>query len=211
MILNSYWRSGAAYRLRIALNLKGVAYDIRPIHLVRNGGEQHGAAYRAINPQGRVPSLALDDGHVLLQSPAIIEWLEETHPEPPLLPKDPVARAHQRAIAAIIGCDIHPLGNLSPLSYLRRTFGADDAACAAWVGHWIVQGFTAIETMIDGGDYCFGSTPSLADVYLVPQVFGARRFKVDLSPFPKIVRAADHCATLGPFLKAAPQNQPDAE
>lgn len=211
MILNSYWRSGASYRLRIALNLKGVAYDIEPVHLVRNGGEQHQPAYRAINPQGRVPSLILDSGDVLMQSTAIIEWLEETHPNPPLLPKDPLARARVRTVASIIGCDIQPLGNVGPLVYLKKTLGADDAANAAWVGHWVTQGFTAVEALIDGGDYCIGGSPTIADAYLVPQVYAARRFKVDLSPFPKIVRAADHCDTLDAFAKAAPQNQPDAE
>jgi maleylacetoacetate isomerase len=211
MILNSYWRSGAAYRLRIALNLKGLAYEVRSIHLVRGGGEQNAPAYRAINPQGRVPSIVLDSGEVLIQSPAIIEWLEEAYPSPPLLPADALARARVRGVAAIIGCDVHPLGNLSPLKYLRKVFGADDAACAAWVGNWITQGFAAVEQLIEGGDYCFGDTAGLADVYLVPQVYAAQRFKVDLAPFPKIVRAADHCASLEPFAKAAPQNQPDAE
>jgi maleylacetoacetate isomerase len=211
VILNSYWRATSAYRLRIALNLKGLAYETHSVHLVKNGGEQHSPAYRAINPQGRVPSLVLENGEVLIQSPAIIEWLEETHPSPPLLPKDPMQRARIRAVAAIIGCDIHPLGNVAPLNYLRKNFGADDAACAAWVNNWVTQGFTAIEALIEGGDYCFGKAPGLADVYLVPQVFAARRFKVPLDQFPKIVHAADHCTSLDPFVRAAPQNQPDAE
>ncbi len=211
MILNSYWRSGASYRLRIALNLKGLAHEIRTVHLVKNGGEQHQPAYRAINPQGRVPSVVLDGGEVLIQSPAIIEWLEETHPNPPLLPENPLARARVRAVASIIGCDIQPLGNVGPLVYLKKKLGADDAANAAWVGHWIEQGFTAIEALIEGGDYCFGKAPTVADVYLVPQVYAARRFKVALDAFPKIVRAADYCATLDAFIKAAPQYQPDAE
>ncbi len=211
MILNSYWRSGAAYRLRIALNLKGVAYHTVPIHLVRGGGEHNTAAYRLINPQGRVPSLILDQGEVLIQSPAIIEWLEETYPEPRLLPKSPLMRAQVRGIAALIGCDIHPLGNVGPLGYLRKTFGADDAACAAWVGHWIGTGFTAVEALINDGDFCFGTSPTIADAYLIPQVFGARRFKVPLDAFPKISRVAAHCETLPAFIAAAPENQPDAE
>jgi len=211
MILQSYWRSGAAYRLRIALNLKGVTYDTVPVHLVRGGGEHNAPSYRKINPQGRVPALVLDDGQVLVQSPAIIEWLEETYPLPPLLPKDPVARAKVRGLAALIGCDIHPLGNLSPLNYLRTNFAADSATCAAWVAHWVTAGFTAVENLIEGGDYCFGDAPSIADVYLVPQVFGARRFQVSLDAFPKILRVAAHCATLAPFIAAAPEHQPDAE
>ncbi len=211
MILQSFWRSGAAYRLRIGLNLKGVAYDTVPVHLVRNGGEHNSPAYRRINPQGRVPTLILDDGHSLLQSPAIIEWLEETYPLPPLLPKDLVARAKVRGVAALIGCDIHPLGNLGPLNYLRSNFGADSAACAAWVGHWITSGFTAVEALIEDGDFCFGRGPTIADIYVVPQVFGARRFNVPLDAFPKISRVAAHCATLDAFSSAAPENQPDAE
>lgn len=211
MILNSYWRSGAAYRVRIALNLKGIAYDTVPIHLVRGGGEHNTAAYRQINPQGRVPSLVLDDGTVLIQSPAIIEWLEETYPTPPLLPQDPPMRAQIRGVAALIGCDIHPFGNVGPLNYLRKHFGADDAACAAWAGHWIGSGFPAIEALIEGGDFCFGASPTIADVYLVPQVFGARRFKVPLDAFPKIARVAAHCATIPAFSAATPENQPDAE
>ncbi len=211
MILHSYWRSGAAYRLRIALNLKAVDYRTVPVHLIRNGGEHNTTSYRAINPQGRVPSLVLDDGTALIQSPAIIEWLEETYSTPALLPKDPLARARIRGIAALIGCDIHPLGNVGPLKYLRKAFGADDAACAAWAGHWISQGFAGVEALIEGGDFCFGKTVSMADVYLVPQVFAANRFKVPLDAFPKIARVAAHCATIEAFANAAPDKQPDAE
>jgi len=211
MKLYGYWRSGAAFRVRIALNLKGVAYEHAGVHLLKNGGEQNAPAYRALNPQGRVPSLVLDDGTILIQSPAILEWLDETYPEPPLLPKDPLLRANVRGIAAVIGCDIHPLNNLGSLNYLRRAFNADIAAIHAWAGHWITQGFTAVERLIEGGNFCFGSAPTLADVYLVPQVAGARRFKVPLDAFPKIVRIAESCASLDAFWRAAPENQPDAE
>ena len=211
MILHSYWRSGAAYGTRIGLNLKGLEYRIEPVHLVKNGGEHNSLAYKAINPQGRVPTLILDDGTAIIQSPAILEWLEEFHPVPPLLPRDPLARAHVRAVAALIGCDVHPLGNVGPLKYLRKTFGADDAACNAWVGHWITQGFAGVEALIEGGDFCFGTTPTFADIYLVPQVFAAKRFNVPLDAFPKITRVAEHCATIDAFAKAAPENQPDAE
>jgi maleylpyruvate isomerase len=211
MKLYGYWRSGAAYRVRIALNLKGVAYEHAAVHLLKNGGEQNAPAYRALNPHGRVPCLVLDDGTVLIQSPAILEWLEETYPEPPLLPKDRVQRAKIRGIAALIGCDIHPLNNVGPLNVLRGTFNADSAAIRAWAGHWITHGFNAVEQLIEGGDFCFGSAPTLADVYLVPQVAGARRFKVPLDAFPKIIRVAQACARLEAFRRAAPETQPDAE
>ena len=211
MILHSYWRSGAAYRVRIGLNLKGLNYKILPVHLIKNGGEHNSAAYRAINPQGRVPTLTLDEGANLVQSPAILEWLEEEYPSPALLPKHPLQRARVRGVAALIGCDIHPMGNVGPLKYLRSSFGADDAACNAWVGHWISQGFTGVEGLIDGGDFCFGTSPTLADVYLVPQVFAANRFKVNLDAFPKIKRAASYCAAIEAFVRAAPDQQPDAE
>jgi maleylacetoacetate isomerase len=211
MKLYGYWRSGAAYRVRIALNLKGVTYEHVGVHLLRDGGEQNAPAYRALNPQGRVPCLVLDDGTVLIQSPAILEWLEETCPEPPLLPKDPVQRAKVRGFAALIGCDIHPLNNVGPLNYLRNTFNADNGAIKAWAGHWITHGFNALERLIEGGDFCFGSTPTLADVYLVPQAASARRFKVSLDAFPKIGRVAESCASIEAFRRAAPENQPDVE
>ena len=211
MILHSYWRSGAAYRVRIGLNLKGLDYKILPVQLIKNGGEHNSAAYRAINPQGRVPTLTLDDDVNLVQSPAILEWLEEVYPSPALLPTDALQRARVRGVASMIGCDIHPMGNVGPLKYLRSSFGADDAACAAWVGHWISHGFTGVEGLIDGGDFCFGTSPTLADVYLVPQVFAANRFKVNLDAFPKIKRAASNCASIEAFAKAAPAQQPDAE
>jgi maleylacetoacetate isomerase len=211
MKLYGYWRSGAAWRVRIALNLKGVPYEQTFVHLSRNGGEHKKPAYRAINPQGRVPTLELDDGTRLVQSPAILEWLEETHPAPPLLPDDAVQRAKVRGIAALIGCDIHPLNNTGPLNYLRRELNAGEDAVTAWIAHWIQAGFTGVEALIEGRQFCFGNGPTLADVYLAPQVASARRFKVPLDAYPKIERVADHCATLDAFRKAAPENQPDAE
>jgi maleylacetoacetate isomerase len=211
MKLYGYWRSTSSYRLRIALNLKGLQADGIPVHLVRGGGEQHRPEYRAINPQGRLPSLVLDDGAVLIQSPAIIEYLEEAQPQPPLLPADLVARAKVRAAAAIIGCDIHPLHNVGPLNRLRGDFGASDAQVAGWIGHWIGEGFAAFETLIGESGFCFGPEPGLADCYLVPQVYAARRFNVPLDAYPRIVRA-DALAAEHPAFKAAhPSVQPDAE
>src|SRR6266571_988449 len=168
--LYSYFRSSAAYRARIALNLKGLAYDTAPVHLVKDGGHNRRPEYRAINPQMRVPALALDGGEVLTQSLAIIEYLDETHPEPPLLPRDPVERAKVRAIAQFIACDIHPLNNTSPLRYLKNKLGQEQSAIDAWYHHWISEGFTAIEAMIEPGPYAFGKNVTLADICLVPQV-----------------------------------------
>ncbi|ACL56196.1 maleylacetoacetate isomerase [Methylobacterium nodulans] len=210
MKLYGYWRSTSSYRLRIALALKGLAVETVPVHLLRDGGEQRRAAYRAINPQGRVPSLVLNGGQVLIQSPAIIEYLEETVPAPPLLPADPVARARVRAVAALIGCDIHPLHNIGPLSLLRQDFGRSEAEVAAWIARWIGDGFAAVEALIDGETYCFGAEPGLADVYLVPQVYAARRFGVPLEPYPKIRRVAVRAEAHPAFRAAHPDAQPDA-
>ena len=196
--------------MRIALALKGVAYESLPVHLVRGGGEHLTPAFRALNPQARVPVLELPSGEVLIQSPAIIEYLEETFPEPPMLPMDPVARAKVRAVAAIIGCDVHPLNNVAVLNALRRS-GLDDAMISAWIVHWITQGFTAVEQLIGQQDWCFGSLPGFADVYLLPQVFSARRFKVGLNPFPRIGRVVELAEQHNAFVAAAPQNQLDAE
>ncbi|BCM81642.1 maleylacetoacetate isomerase [Methylobacterium indicum] len=211
MRLYSYWRSTSSYRLRSALALKGLTPDQVPVHLVRNGGEHRSKAYRRINPQGRVPSLVLDDGNVLIQSPAIIEYLEEVYPDPPLLPADPVARVRVRAAAAIIGCDIHPLHNVGPLNHLRRDLGRSDEDVAAWIGHWISEGFAAIEALIGDDGFCFGPEPGLADVYLVPQVYAARRFAVSLDPFPRIARAVALGEAHPAFQAAHPSRQPDAE
>lgn len=204
MKLYEYFRSSASYRTRIALNLKGVGYDIAQIHLLKD--EQFSAAYRAINPQGRVPTLVCPDGAVLMQSPAILEWLEETIPEPALLPGDALARARIRAMAALIACDIHPLNNSGVMVYLRKTLALDEAAVSAWYSHWITLGFTALEQMVDG-PYCVGDRMTMADVYLVPQVANARRMHVDLSAFPKIVAIDALCLTHPAFADARPEVQ----
>ena len=211
MKLYTYFRSSAAYRARIALNLKGIPYEMASIHLTRGGGQQHGAEYRAVNPQGRVPALALDNGATLIQSLAIIEYLDETHPEPPLLPADPVARAHVREAAQVIACDIHPLNNTSPLFYLKNTLKQDQEAINTWYAHWVTVGFEALEALLRPGPYAFGDKVTLADVCLVPQVANARRFNVPLDRFPKIVAVDAACLKLPAFDKAWPDNQPDKE
>jgi maleylacetoacetate isomerase len=209
--LYSYFRSSAAYRARIALALKSLSYETISIHLTKDGGHQYASSYRAINPQMRVPALGLSNGDVLLQSLALIEYLDETHPQPRLLPADPVARAHVRAVAQIIACDIHPLNNTGPLNYLRRNLKVDEAAINAWYANWVVAGFDAIEALIKPGPYAFGSEVGLADICLVPQVFNAQRFKVPLDAYPKIVAVDAACAKLEAFEKARPENAPDAE
>lgn len=211
MKLYTYFRSSAAYRARIALNLKGVAYEMVSVHLTRGGGQQHGAEFRAVNPQGRVPALALDNGETLIQSLAIIEYLEEAFPTPPLLPSDPVARAHVRALAQVIACDIHPLNNTSPLFYLKNTLKHDQDTINAWYAHWVTVGFEAVEALLRPGPYAFGDKVTLADVCLVPQVANARRFNVPLDKFPNIVAADAACLKLPAFDKARPDNQPDKE
>jgi len=209
--LYSFFRSSAAYRVRIALNLKNVRYDNVPVHLSRDGGRQKTAEYRAINPQMRVPALALSSGDVIVQSLAIVEYLDETHPEPPLLPADSVARAHVRAVAQIIACDIHPMNNIGPLNYLKNVLGHDQDAINTWYRHWVLAGFEAVEALIRPGPYAFGTEITLADLCLVPQVFNARRFKIPLDAFPKIVAVDAVCQKLPAFDKAKPENQPDAE
>lgn len=207
MKLYTYFRSSAAYRVRIALNLKGLAYEPVLIHLIKR--EHTEPQYLAVNPQGRVPALDLD-GDILTQSPAILEYLEEVHPEPRLLPADPIRRAKVRAACALIGCDIHPLNNLSPLSYLKQKFGQEQPAIDAWYVHWVTEGFKALEQMFSPGPFAFGDKPTLADVYLVPQVYNARRFKVPLEDYPKIVAADAACNEIEAFRAAAPEKQPDA-
>jgi len=215
MKLYTFFRSGTSHRLRIALNLKGLAYESLAVDLRR---EQHlDAAYRAVHPQGLVPALRLDEAEgepVLIQSPAILEWLEERHPTPPLLPAEALPRARVRALAAIVGCDIHPVNNRRILEALRHDFGADEAAVQRWCRTWIGAGFDAIERMLAAdaqrGDFCVGEAPTLADVYLVPQVESARRFGVDLARWPRIAAVDAACSRLAAFRDAAPAVQPDA-
>lgn len=211
MKLYNFFRSGTSHRLRIALNLKGIEYEYVPVDLRTD--EHLGAAFKAVNPQALVPAL-VDGDLTLIQSPAILEWLEERHPEPPLLPSNPEDRARVRAMAAIVGCDIHPINNRRILETLRKTFGADEAAVNAWCATWIAAGFEAIEALLAAdtarGDFCFGGAPGLAEVYLVPQVESARRFQVDLSPYPHIVAVDRACAEIDAFRRAAPAVQPDA-
>jgi maleylacetoacetate isomerase len=220
LTLYTYWRSSAAYRVRIALNLKGLAYDSVPKHLLRDGGEQKRPEYLALNPQGLVPALAEADGFVIPQSLAICEYLEEIHPEPRLLPGSARDRATVRGMALAIACDTHPLNNVPVVGYLRREFGADDAAVQRWMAHWINRGFTALERWVarlagdvpaDGHLYCHGSQVTLADVCLVPQMYNARRFKVDLAPYPRLVSICRHLEALPAFAAACPEAQPDAE
>ncbi len=211
MKLYSYFRSSAAYRVRIALNLKGLPYDMTFVHLTKDGGHHKKPEYQAINPQMRVPSLALDNGEIITQSLAMIEYIDEIHPQPPLLPKDPIARAKVRAMAQLIACDIHPLNNLAPLQYLKRVLKHEQPEIDAWYHHWIIEGFTALEAMIGPGPYLAGSAVTLADICLAPQVFNARRLKVPLDKFPKILAADAAAAKLKAFEQAKPENQPDAE
>ena len=211
MKLYSYFRSSAAYRVRIALNLKGIAYETVSVHLVKDGGHNRRPEYRAVNPQMRVPALVIGSGEVLIQSPAIIEYLDETHPDPPFLPKDPVARAKARALADIVACDIHPLNNTSPLRYLKRAMHQEQSAIDAWYHHWVTEGFEALEALLQPGPYCCGSAVTIADIFLVPQVNNARRLKVPLDKFPKIVAIEAACLALPAFDRARPENQPDAE
>ena len=211
MKLYSYYRSSAAYRVRIALNLKGIAYDTIPVHLIKDGGHNKRPEFRAVNPQMRVPVLVTPAGDTLTQSLAIIEYLDETHPQPPLLPKEPLARAKVRALAELVACDIHPLNNTSPLRYLKRDMGQEQSAIDTWYHHWVITGFEALEAMIGEGPYLCGKEVTLADICLVPQVANARRLKVPLDKFPKIVAADAACLKLAAFDKARPENQPDAE
>lgn len=212
MKLYNFFRSGTSHRLRIALNLKGLSPEYVAVDLRT---EQHlQAAFKAINPQQLVPVLVLDDGAVLIQSPAIIEWLEETYPTPALLPSDALGRARVRALAALVGCDIHPVNNRRILETLRHQFNADEAAVNAWCAHWISAGFDAYEALLAAdptrGRFSFGDAPTLADVYLIPQVESARRFKVDIHRWPAIEVIDKICVELDAFRRAAPAKQPDA-
>ena len=214
MKLYTYFRSSAAYRVRIALNLKGLAYDALPVHLLRNGGEQLTDAYRAVNPSMLLPTLD-DDGSVFGQSLAIIEYLEETNPQAPLLPPDAAGRARVRALALTVAADTHPLGNLRVLKYLKNEIGVSEEVKLEWQQHWLRTGMATLESYLASdthtGRFCHGDMPTLADCCLVPQVFSAQRFGVDLSPYPTITRIHANCAALPAFQQAHPSQQPDAE
>ncbi len=215
LVLHGYFRSGTTYRVRLALNWKGLDYDFVPVNLVE--GEQSRPDYLSRNPQGLVPALEAD-GVILTQSPAILEWLEEVFPEKPLLPSDPAARARVRAFAAAIGCDIHPIQNLRVLKKVKADYGADQEGAAAWARHWITTGFDALERLAeqsakdDSGTngFLFGDGPTLAEVYLVPQMYNARRFGVDLAAYPRLVAADAAARALAPLERAAPEHQPGA-
>jgi maleylpyruvate isomerase len=210
LILHNYWRSGTSYRTRIALNIKGVAYEQVAVDL--RAGDQRGAAFHTINSQGLVPALETPDG-VLTQSSAIIEWVEERYPDPPLLPSGAGDRAIVRAMAMAVACDIHPLNNLRVLKYLKHPLDQDQPAIDAWYAHWISEGFAAIETMIarHGGRFAFGDTLTLADCHLVPQFYAASRFSVDCSPYPRLVESVMRAMAEEPVRRAHPAMQPDAE
>jgi maleylpyruvate isomerase len=211
--LYSYFRSSASYRVRIALNLKGLPYETIPVHLLRDGGEQLASTYREINPEALVPVLA-DGDHYLSQSLAIIEYLEETHLEPRLLPEAAIDRAYVRALALQIACEIHPLTNLRVLKYLTAELGVSEEVKFAWYKHWITSGFQVLEARLarDGrtGMLCFGDKPTLADLCLVPQIFNAHRFEIDMSPFPTLERINNFALSISAFANASPAQQPDA-
>jgi maleylpyruvate isomerase len=215
MQLYTYFRSSAAYRVRIALNLKGLAYQAIPIHLLNNGGEHLEPAYRNINPQALLPALSNDDGAVMTQSLAIIEYLEEQYPDVPLLPAEPVDRARVRALALTVACEIHPLGNLRVLKHLEQVMQVSAEAKLAWSRHWMYEGFASLEVALAAdartGLFCHGNTPTLADCCLAPQLFNARRFDVNLAPYPTLARIDAACAELPAFIAAHPARQPDAQ
>ena len=210
MKLSTYFRSSASFRVRIALNLKGIAYEARFVHLPK--GEHRQAAYAGAHPQALVPALSVP-GAELTQSLAIIEYLDETHPHPPLLPADPLARARVRSLALLVACEIHPLNNLRTLQYLRSALGQDEEGVKNWYRHWIADGLAKLEAdLAQGhGTYCYGDAPTLADCCLVPQVFNARRYDSDLGPYPTVMRVFDACMKLEAFDRAQPAKQPDAE
>ncbi len=214
IILYSYFRSSAAFRIRIALNIKAIDYQIHPIHLTKDGGQQHHSQYLKLNCQGLVPALAIDD-LIISQSSAIFEYLEESYPRPSMLPDSAIDRAYVRSLAQIIACDIHPLNNLRTLQYLQKNCNIDDNNKQCWYRHWIQQGFTAFEQRLQENDnkglFCFGYTPGLADAFLIPQVYNALRFNIDMLPYPLIKSIYDNCMPQTAFANAAPENQPDAE
>ena len=213
MQLYTYWRSSSSYRVRIALNLKGLDWQPVPVHLVRDGGEQHRPEYLAVNPQALVP--ALEDGQIsVTESLSIMEYLEDVYPRPPLLPPDPSGRARVRSLALLIACQIQPLNNIRVLRYLETPAGLGESTRGEWYRHWVSEGFRALESRLAAepgtGRYCHGDTPGLADCCLVPQVYNARRFGCNLEPYPEIRRIDAACGELDAFRRAAPENQPDA-
>ena len=212
MKLYTFFRSSASYRVRIALNIKGLNYEQIPIHLRR--GEQLASSYKTINPQALVPTLE-DNGHLITQSLAIIEYLEERYPQPPLLPRDPADRATVRSMALTVACEVHPLQNTRVLNYLRNDLSHKEEEVTRWAQHWIGLGLEALEQTVaslpNRADFCFGHAPTLGDIFLVPQLSNARRFGCDLTAFPNLVRIEANCLKLPAFVNAAPENQPDAE
>jgi len=213
LLLYGYWRSSSSYRVRIALNLKQLPYEQRPVHLLRDGGEQHRPDYRAVNPLGLVPAL-VHGSLTVVQSVAICEYLEERFPQPALLPDDPAARARVRALVQSIASEIQPLNNLAVLHYLQDDLGQGEAAVQAWYDRWIKRGFTALETWLGdaaSGRFCHGDAPTLADCYLVPQVYNAERYGCDLAAYPRLQQVVARCRALEAFARAAPESQPDAE
>ncbi|MBL4598503.1 MAG: maleylacetoacetate isomerase [Rhizobiaceae bacterium] len=211
MILYSYWRSTAAYRVRAALNLKGIKFDTRPVDLVKDGGMQHHPDYIKINPSELVPSLELDDGTVLTQSLAIMDYLDTIKPEPALLPSDPIARARALGVAHSVAMDIHPVNNLRVGQYLGKTFGADADAKRDWMVHWMEVGFRSIEPLLTSDTkFAFSDTPGLADICITTQCYNANRWGVDMMPFPKILNIEKNCLSLQAFIDATPEQQPDA-
>ncbi len=213
LTLYSYWRSSAAYRVRIGLNIKGLDYRIQPVHLVRDGGEQRAESYRALNPQQLVPTL-LHGERRIIQSMAILEYLDECWPKPALLPADARGRARVRALSQLVACDIHPLNNLRVLQYLKRELGAEQSATDEWTRHWMREGFSAMQAMLadstETGTFCHGESPTMADCCLIPQLYNARRFELDLAPYPELTRIEANALALPAFDRARPENQPDA-
>ncbi len=214
MKLHSYFRSSASYRVRIALNLKGLPYELVPVHLLKNGGEQHTENFRTLNPDALVPVLE-NDGVALTQSLAIIEYLEETYPTPALLSNKTLDRAWQRSLALMIACDIHPINNLRILQYLTNVLGVSEEDKNTWYRHWCEQGLASVEKMLSEdkrvGRFCYGDAPSLADCFLIPQIANAKRLQCDLTAMPILLRINDACLKLEPFIHASPAQQPDAE